>query len=104
MKIRGGLPVHDGLVVKCLTLTLADLQPMPQRELRDDFKCREGWMAPDLTWRGVLLRSVLALASPLPEGRYVHASAGDFSSFSHRRRSRRWVREEALAGGRIIRI
>jgi DMSO/TMAO reductase YedYZ molybdopterin-dependent catalytic subunit len=91
MKIRGALPVHervdsssppsplriDGLVVKCLDLTLADLQLMPQDELRDDFKCREGWMVPDLSWRGALLQTVFALARPHYE--HVQASAGDFS-------------------------
>ena len=92
-EIRGGLPVHeradsspprsslriDGLVVKCLDLTLADLQLMPQHELRDDFKCREGWMVPDLSWREVLLQTVFALARPSHEARHVYASAGDFS-------------------------
>jgi DMSO/TMAO reductase YedYZ molybdopterin-dependent catalytic subunit len=93
MKIRGAQPVHervdsssppsplriDGLVVKCLDLTLADLQLMPQDELRDEFKCREGWMVPDFSWRGVLLQTVFALARPHYEARHVQASAGDFS-------------------------
>lgn len=93
-KIRASLPVHelsergsfvprslrlDGLVAKCLELTLADLELMPQQELRDDFKCREGWVVPDLRWRGVLLQTVLGFARPDPEARHVQASAGDFS-------------------------
>jgi DMSO/TMAO reductase YedYZ molybdopterin-dependent catalytic subunit len=60
-------------------LTIADLQLMPQDELRDDFKCREGWMVPDLSWRGVLPQTVFALARPHHEARHVQASAGDFS-------------------------
>ena len=69
----------DGLVVKCLDLTLADLELMPQHELRDDFRCREGWAVRDLRWRGVLMQAVLALAEPNLEARHVQASAGDFS-------------------------
>src|SRR5215472_18813571 len=86
VKIRGGLPVHertdsspsstslriDGLVFKCLDLTLADLQLMPQDELRADFNCREGWMVPDLCWRGVLLQSVRC--SPKPK--WNHSISG----------------------------
>jgi len=55
----------EGLVVQCLDLTTADLETMPQHELRDDFRCREGWVVPDLRWGGVLLETVLALAKPI---------------------------------------
>ena len=93
-KIRASLPVHergdreslvprslciDGLVAECLDLRLAELELMPQHELRDDFRCREGWVVPDLRWRGVLLETVLALARPHREARHVEASAGNFS-------------------------
>ena len=93
-KIRTSLPVHersdhesiaplslriDGLVAECLDLRLAELELMPQHELRDDFRCREGWVVPDLRWRGVLLETVLALARPHREARHVQASAGNFS-------------------------
>jgi DMSO/TMAO reductase YedYZ molybdopterin-dependent catalytic subunit len=94
-KIRANLPVLeldgtqrslvssslriDGLVVECLDLRLAELELLPQHELRDDFRCREGWVVPDLRWRGVLLETVLALARPHREARYVQASAGNFS-------------------------
>jgi len=69
----------DGLVLKCLELTAPDLELMPQYELRDDFKCQEGWVVPDVRWRGVLLQAVFALARPHPEACHVQASAGDFS-------------------------
>ena len=93
-KIRASLPVHqpddreslvprplriDGLVVKPLDLTLADLELMPQHELRDDFRCREGWVVPNLRWHGVLLQTVFALAGPHRAACHVQASAGDFS-------------------------
>lgn len=52
---------------------------MPQHELRDDFRCREGWIVPNLRWRGVLLQTVFELARPHQEARHVQANAGDFS-------------------------
>jgi len=95
LKIRANLAVHepdgtngslvprplriDGLVAECLDLRLAELELMPQNELRDDFRCREGWVVPDLRWRGVLLETVLALARPHREARHVEASAGKWS-------------------------
>jgi DMSO/TMAO reductase YedYZ molybdopterin-dependent catalytic subunit len=93
-RIRGSLPIHepvdhgslrhgslriDGLVANCLDLTRGDLELMPQGELRDDFRCREGWVVPDLRWGGVFLQTVFALAKPHHEVRHVQASAGDFS-------------------------
>lgn len=93
-KVCRSLPVHerddhkrplpsslhlDGLVARCLDLTLGDLELLPQKELRDDFKCREGWVLPDVNWRGVLLQTVLALAKPHREARHVQASTRDFS-------------------------
>lgn len=69
----------DGLVGKCLTLTPADLEQLPQQDLTDDFTCLEGWTVPGIRWRGVLLRTVAALAEPRPEARYVQAAAGNFS-------------------------
>lgn len=93
--IRGTLPVHpvrkngrdrqarslrvDGLVRKCLVLSLADLERLPQEQLKDDFACLEGWSVSKVRWSGVLLKSVLSLAEPRPEARYVQASAGNFS-------------------------
>ena len=92
-KIRATLPLHelgdhtsgapgslriDGLVIHCLDLGPADLELMPQHDLRDDFRCREGWVVRDLRWRGVLLETVLGLAKPHREARHVQASAGDF--------------------------
>ena len=38
----------DGLVAECLDLRLAELEVMLQHELRDEFRCREGWVVPDL--------------------------------------------------------
>jgi DMSO/TMAO reductase YedYZ molybdopterin-dependent catalytic subunit len=94
-KIRRKLPVHplrgnetdrqarilrvDGLVRNRLALSLADLQRLPQEQLKDDFTCLEGWSVPKVSWSGVSLKSVLSLAEPRPEARYVQASAGNFT-------------------------
>lgn len=93
-KILEKLPVHtpeqrndhrayvlcvDGLVRKPLNLRLADLKEMHQQDFTHDFACLEGWTVPDVRWRGVLLETVLLLAEPSEEARYVQASAGEFS-------------------------
>lgn len=93
-KVKERLPIHggvdgkefrnyalriDGMVEKCLTLTLTDLELLPQEELIEDFSCREGWKVPNLRWRGILLETVVSLARPHPDARHVQASAGDFS-------------------------
>jgi DMSO/TMAO reductase YedYZ molybdopterin-dependent catalytic subunit len=91
--LREKLPVHpsdhihsdryalrvDGLVQRCLDLTSKDLERLPQRQLTEDFTCLEGWTVPRVEWSGVLLETVLALADPLADARYVQASAADFS-------------------------
>jgi DMSO/TMAO reductase YedYZ molybdopterin-dependent catalytic subunit len=64
---------------RCLELTLADLEQLPQHDLTDDFTCLEGWTVPNVKWSGVLLQTVLSLANPLREAHYVQASASDFS-------------------------
>lgn len=95
LKIRERLPIHsgqpssskiqahvlrvDGLVRKPLMLKLSDLEELPQQDLTHDFTCLEGWTVPEVKWRGVALDSLLLMAEPHPEARYVQASAGEFS-------------------------
>ena len=69
----------DGLVKAPLVLELDDLLALPQVSLRDDFACLEGWVVPELDWRGVRLGTVLNLAGPLPGTAWVQASFGEFS-------------------------
>lgn len=104
LKVREKLPVYrprdeegsrphvlrvDGFVGKCLELTLADLERLPQQDLTDNFTCLEGWTVPNIRWRGVLLETVLSLTEPRLEARYVQASAGDFSVSIPRERAER---------------
>lgn len=70
----------DGLVRQALDLHPADILALPQQEVAGDFTCLEGWTAPQLSWRGVLLRDVLALAAVQAEARWLQASAGSFST------------------------
>ena len=69
----------DGLVRNLLVLTLTDLERLPHQTVTDDFTCLEGWTVPKVRWRGVLLKTVLSLAEPLVEARYVQASAQSFT-------------------------
>ena len=60
----------DGLVEQPTTFTLAQLKAMPSRTQITRHDCVEGWSAIG-KWTGVPLASVLALAKPKAEARYV---------------------------------
>jgi DMSO/TMAO reductase YedYZ molybdopterin-dependent catalytic subunit len=49
----------DGLVERPATLTLADLDAMPQTTLVKDFQCVTGWRVPKVHWAGVALPDLL---------------------------------------------
>jgi len=59
-----------GLVVKPLSLSLAELRAMPSRTQITRHDCVEGWSAIG-KWTGVPLGSVLKLAQVMPQARYV---------------------------------
>jgi DMSO/TMAO reductase YedYZ molybdopterin-dependent catalytic subunit len=60
----------DGLVARRLSLPLAALQAMPQREQITRHDCVEGWSAIG-KWQGPQLSRVLDLAGLSPRARYV---------------------------------
>ncbi|BAK68023.1 putative oxidoreductase [Sphingobium sp. SYK-6] len=60
----------DGLVGRPLTLSLAQLQAMPQRVQTTRHDCVEGWSAIG-TWRGVPLATVLDAAALSTRARYL---------------------------------
>ena len=75
--VTGGVPTKDatsyrlvvnGLVDHPTTLTLADLQAMPQTSLVRDFQCVTGWRVPQVHWSGVRLSTLLDHAGVRPEG------------------------------------
>jgi DMSO/TMAO reductase YedYZ molybdopterin-dependent catalytic subunit len=66
----------SGLVARPSSLTLADLQALPQTSLVRDFQCVTGWRVPQVPWGGVRLSDLLDAAGPLPG-----ATAVRFTSF-----------------------
>lgn len=53
-----------GAVERDLRLRPSDLLAMDQRTVTDDVSCAEGWVARDLSWRGVPVADVLDRARP----------------------------------------
>src|SRR5271167_810350 len=45
----------SGLVDRPTTLTMSDLESMPQTSLTTTFQCVTGWRVPDVAWVGVKL-------------------------------------------------
>lgn len=69
----------DGLVSKPLTLSESGLAAIAQRKFTGDFRCVEGWVAPDQRWQGIPLSGLLTLAGALPEARFLACSAGAYT-------------------------
>ena len=75
-KARGKWKLEvSGLVSNPLSLTLEDLQRLPQASRRVNHYCVEGWTAVE-TWSGCLFSEIAKLARVSPEAHYV-----DFQSF-----------------------
>lgn len=75
-------PYHlcvDGLVDRAVEFTVDELLSLPQAGYDDDFVCLEGWIVPNLRWRGVRLATVLERVGVRPEARWVQASVPGFS-------------------------
>ncbi len=68
-----------GLANKVQSLAYEDLLALPGISLTDDFCCLEGWVVKDILWEGVRLSSVLNLAAPMPEARFVLLASEEFS-------------------------
>lgn len=84
--VTGGQPYRSaadyrlavsGRVSRPLTLTLADLQAMPQTGLTRDFQCVTGWRVPEVRWSGVRLAEVLDRAGVAPNARAVRLTSFD---------------------------
>jgi DMSO/TMAO reductase YedYZ molybdopterin-dependent catalytic subunit len=84
--VTGGVPTRDaasyrltvgGLVDHPTTLTLAELQGMPQTELVRDFQCVTGWRVPQVHWSGVRLSTILDRAGVRPEGAALRLTSFD---------------------------
>jgi DMSO/TMAO reductase YedYZ molybdopterin-dependent catalytic subunit len=62
----------------CLTAT--ELRPLMDAELVADFHCHEGWSRIGERWRGVRLRTLLALAGAADAARYVTVGSGEYTA------------------------
>jgi hypothetical protein len=67
----------DGLVRNPLSLTFADLKALPQEEQTQDFYCVEGWGVPDVVWKGVTVRELMAQADIDPLATHLIFHSGD---------------------------
>lgn len=69
----------SGLVRRPARFSAAELAALTHRSITDDFRCVEGWVAPDQRWEGVPLATLLGLADPLPAARFAAVSAAGFT-------------------------
>lgn len=75
-----------GDVERSARLTLAELRSMMDAEIVADFHCREGWSRLGERWRGVPLRTLLALAGAADEAGYVTVASGEYTAVQDERR------------------
>ncbi len=66
----------DGAVNNPLSLSMAEIQKMPLTSMVIRHVCVEGWAA-IVQWGGVQLRSLVALAQPKADARYVYFQSAD---------------------------
>jgi len=64
------LAIH-GLVNHSLEMSWDELQTLPQVEIIADIHCVTHWSCLDVKWSGVAVKSLLEIAQPQPEGRFV---------------------------------
>ena len=67
----------DGLVQRPLSLSLAQVEAMPSTSLVRDFQCVTGWRVPAVHWTGVLLSTLLDMASPRPGAKALRFESFD---------------------------
>ena len=69
----------DGLVETPLTLSESDLAGIARRNFTDDFRCIDGWVAPDQRWEGIPLAELLIMAGASPDANFLACSAGSYT-------------------------
>jgi DMSO/TMAO reductase YedYZ molybdopterin-dependent catalytic subunit len=67
----------DGLVERPLSLSWEQFLALPQTDDVSDFHCVTTWSKMDMSWRGVRVRDLIALAGPLPAASHVFVTAYD---------------------------
>jgi len=70
-----------GAVSSPLRLGPSELADHPAVTVAEDFECREGWVAADLSWRGIRVERLLDRAAPTVDDGHVlvRAMDGDYA-------------------------
>ena len=66
-----------GLVEKQLSLSIQELQSLPQVHLTRDFSCVTSWSIKDVVWDGVAFREIAKLTGVKPEATWVMFHCAD---------------------------
>jgi DMSO/TMAO reductase YedYZ molybdopterin-dependent catalytic subunit len=61
----------NGLVQTPLSFAYSEVLSLPSVSFTCDFRCVEGWGVDDVPWEGVQLRTLMAMARPTAEARFV---------------------------------
>jgi len=69
-----------GEVERPVCLTSEELASLLDADLVADFHCREGWSRLGEHWRGVRLRTLLALAGARDTGQFVTVGSGEYTA------------------------
>lgn len=69
-----------GEVERPARLALAELHALMDADVVADFHCREGWSRLGERWRGVRLRTLLALVGAADAAGYVTVGCGDYTA------------------------
>lgn len=62
----------DGQVTHPVTLKWSDIIALDPIQERTDFHCVTGWSVPNVEWKGIHLKSLIALVNPFSSVNYVH--------------------------------
>jgi DMSO/TMAO reductase YedYZ molybdopterin-dependent catalytic subunit len=98
---RGDYVVVEGQVARRRTFLPSDLAALPEAAVTESFRCEEGWVVPDLRWRGVSLAAVLDAVGADPATECVEVSSGSYSTVLSRADAERallalWLNEAPL--------
>lgn len=66
-----------GTVERSLELSAEEIRSFDLETFSEDFACVEGWVAEGLSWRGVRVRELLALAGPTAASEHALVRAAD---------------------------
>lgn len=67
----------DGMVAQPLSLSLTDIQALPQVTETRTFHCVTGWSVPGVTWQGVRIADLLAKAQVDPDATWITFTSFD---------------------------